>query len=507
MFRSLNEQALGEGFVVGKVLFSTYHQSKGLERRIVILFCFNVSYYLFYAKDLNPLVCPEPLHVGASRASEELHLVGEDQPGDHLPFLDMDRLKALVKMKHVRIVAKTPSEPSNNKKSSLDHESFTVSSMCVAISVYFIHIVFLAVRVSRQATDLTRYLAEDFMRTARTLLRESPVRGAYTSISLESSAGGLVEPPSDDDDIEISTLADLEKPLPTSTREDVCDLNGLALPAVIEAFLRKASGGKFQRASSSPTALPSFDACPLAPSSLPRVEGCADVSTDTPATNVTDALLPAAFRTALSGPARTTTSGLCTMLDILELSIDDDDDAPKKRKRRRDMDAVSEISCSLKEVQDLVRRADSDASLSWAPFETSPVRIPCLSTILRLSSLYQAWLGGYISKHRQLHAFDWITETAARACIEVARCSIPGIESATFEVHLKCQDYKWCGTDHGLVAAVATESSSDSVAHVPRPAASATTVISDVESAQAIEIEGIADLGASCASALKYPPS
>lgn len=47
-----------------QVHFTTFHMSKGLQRRIVIVICFSRLYFKFFAKGRDPNVCPETLYVG-----------------------------------------------------------------------------------------------------------------------------------------------------------------------------------------------------------------------------------------------------------------------------------------------------------------------------------------------------------------------------------------------------------------------------------------------------------
>lgn len=78
------------------VAFSTFHGSKGLERKIVIVFGFNKSYFELYNKESNQNVCPCELYVAATRATEYLCFVLEtDHGNDHLPFLNISRLHQL----------------------------------------------------------------------------------------------------------------------------------------------------------------------------------------------------------------------------------------------------------------------------------------------------------------------------------------------------------------------------------------------------------------------------
>lgn len=70
-----DERKLDEEIIKGKVVFSTFHQSKGRERKYVIVYGFDQSYFMFFAKDMNPYVCPETLYVAVTRAKEELVLL------------------------------------------------------------------------------------------------------------------------------------------------------------------------------------------------------------------------------------------------------------------------------------------------------------------------------------------------------------------------------------------------------------------------------------------------
>ena len=58
----------------GKIVFSTFHQSKGRERKVVLVFNFDQSYFKYYGKELDPNVCPNELYVATTRAQEHLSL-------------------------------------------------------------------------------------------------------------------------------------------------------------------------------------------------------------------------------------------------------------------------------------------------------------------------------------------------------------------------------------------------------------------------------------------------
>jgi hypothetical protein len=85
-FPTSDEGKLEEDVIKGKVVFSTFHQAKGRERRVVLIYGFDASYFKYYGTDYDPDVCPETLYVAATRAKEELILL-EDSSKGPLPFL------------------------------------------------------------------------------------------------------------------------------------------------------------------------------------------------------------------------------------------------------------------------------------------------------------------------------------------------------------------------------------------------------------------------------------
>jgi superfamily I DNA/RNA helicase len=72
--------------IEGKIVFSTFNSSKGRERKLVILFSFDESYYKYNAKNEDPRRCPDVFYVAASRAIEELIVIHHNQ-NNRIPFL------------------------------------------------------------------------------------------------------------------------------------------------------------------------------------------------------------------------------------------------------------------------------------------------------------------------------------------------------------------------------------------------------------------------------------
>ena len=79
------DSVFDEEVIKGKVIFSNFHQCKGRERPIVIIYGFDDTYFTYYARGANPLACPPTLYVAATRASRRLVIV-ESANADRLPF-------------------------------------------------------------------------------------------------------------------------------------------------------------------------------------------------------------------------------------------------------------------------------------------------------------------------------------------------------------------------------------------------------------------------------------
>lgn len=81
----------------GKVVFSTFHQFKGRERKMIIVMNFDDSYFRFYNKDESRDVCPNQIYVATTRSSDRLILVQHSGNGV-FPFLNLDHLANLVEV-------------------------------------------------------------------------------------------------------------------------------------------------------------------------------------------------------------------------------------------------------------------------------------------------------------------------------------------------------------------------------------------------------------------------
>jgi hypothetical protein len=65
-----DEEKIDEQVIQNKVVFSTFHQVKGLERKVVLVFNFDESYFDYYGRDLSKTHCPNIIYVALTRAKE-----------------------------------------------------------------------------------------------------------------------------------------------------------------------------------------------------------------------------------------------------------------------------------------------------------------------------------------------------------------------------------------------------------------------------------------------------
>lgn len=87
-----DDEKLEEDVIKNKIVFSTFHQAKGLERKNVIVYGFDESYFQIFNKSADPNVCPNELYVAITRAKENLTVFHSLQK-NYLPFLNEELLE------------------------------------------------------------------------------------------------------------------------------------------------------------------------------------------------------------------------------------------------------------------------------------------------------------------------------------------------------------------------------------------------------------------------------
>jgi hypothetical protein len=108
----LTDEKVEEKTLSGKIVFSTFHQSKGRERPIVFVLSFDASWFTYYGrrgKDKN--MCPNELYVAVTRASKALivvhHPIGKDGvPVPLLPFLRTS-ISGMYYKEYIRVVTES----------------------------------------------------------------------------------------------------------------------------------------------------------------------------------------------------------------------------------------------------------------------------------------------------------------------------------------------------------------------------------------------------------------
>ena len=108
-----DDEKLDDDLVKGKMVFSTFHQTKGLERKVVLIFTFDSSYFKLYDRDKCQWTCPNVLYVALTRSTERLYMIHHYE-NNYLPFLYKSRLSEFADVIQDKIVKVKP-HFNNNK--------------------------------------------------------------------------------------------------------------------------------------------------------------------------------------------------------------------------------------------------------------------------------------------------------------------------------------------------------------------------------------------------------
>lgn len=176
---SSDDEKIDEEIVKNKLLFLTFHQAKGLERKVIIVFNFDESYITYYNKNnQNKNKCPNELYVACTRASEKLTVVHHCQ-NDFLPFLNRNNLQ-----KYANVILK-------NSLRKMEKADFHVHSKF-------------------SVTDLCQHLPQDIIDTCIGHLEIETIRNKQKNIAIS------------------------HKSSQKNTKESVSEITGIAIPAYFE---------------------------------------------------------------------------------------------------------------------------------------------------------------------------------------------------------------------------------------------------------------------------------
>lgn len=186
-----DDRNLDEKVTKGKVIFTTFHQAKGRERRVVIIYNFDNSYFERYAKTSLKNICPPIIYVAITRCSDRLFII-EDELSNPFEFLKKSHAE-LMNTKRIKFVGTPKTNTikfSNNKNSdNTDHNT--------------------------SVTELVRFLKEKTLNIIEPIINDM--------FDIEYSGKPSINIPS-----KIKNAV-------TKHEEEVSDLNGLVIPAMFEA--------------------------------------------------------------------------------------------------------------------------------------------------------------------------------------------------------------------------------------------------------------------------------
>jgi len=159
---SNDNDKLNDKTIEDKLVFSTFHQTKGLERKVVIIFGFDQSYFDFFNKNADPSICPNELYVAVTRCKEKLTLI-QHEKNDVLQFFDTSNLSSYCNLLDSKII---------------DKENF-VNSACSLKTK----------QIKFSVTQLTKYLHFSIIDTCLELINHEQITKPTKKIDIPLSKG------------------------------------------------------------------------------------------------------------------------------------------------------------------------------------------------------------------------------------------------------------------------------------------------------------------------------
>jgi hypothetical protein len=191
------DSKLDERIIKDKIVFTTYHQSKGRERKLVIVFGFDTSYYeMFKDKHSSLLICPNLLYVATTRASDQLIVIEHIDRAQSLPFLKMTHSK----IRELHYVNMLRHDSLNNHRNIDSNKPYIKNE--------------LPIEHNKSITDMVKFIDESTMAILADLISR------VFNITQDIKENNIARIPAD-----IKTG--------NNTHEQVCDINGVAIPAML----------------------------------------------------------------------------------------------------------------------------------------------------------------------------------------------------------------------------------------------------------------------------------
>ena len=201
--------------IKNKVIFSSFHQSKGRERKVVIIYGFDRTYFDYYNRGADMTVCPSTLYVAATRATEKLIVV---EAADPLPFL-----------KYTHFLLRDSSFVDFEGEPVNFFEDDVVATAVAAVQCH-----------KTSPTELIRFLNENVVITIADLMED------YLFTSSNTNVDAVAADPDDFLDSDLNSDSDLGTTIVSNENfitssyfgndvcEEVSDLNGLVIPSLYQ---------------------------------------------------------------------------------------------------------------------------------------------------------------------------------------------------------------------------------------------------------------------------------
>lgn len=190
-----NSDNIDEEVIKGKVVFSTFHTSKGRQRPYVFVVGFDHSYFTINARTMDPTKCPNTLYVATTRASKQLYVLENSGFNSDRPFKFLKQSHMEMKTKPYIDFRGIPQVIFEDKQTSKTE-----------------------ITINRTTpTKMVKFISESVLEEITQVLDE-----IFVCITPKQS------------EILLPTIVRTK----TGFYEDVSDLNGIAIPALLYDYIR-----------------------------------------------------------------------------------------------------------------------------------------------------------------------------------------------------------------------------------------------------------------------------
>ena len=193
--------------IKNKVVFSTFHASKGRQRPYVFVLGFDDSHFTYFASDKDPNECPNEFYVACTRATKMLFVLEcKDKNSHKMPFLKLNH-NEMMRVPYVSFQG----IPCGKKQENSTQPSGSLNTTEIK-----------EIRKKMTPTEMTKFLPESALDILSPLIDE-----LFVSLNLFT----------EEDTIPIKPIHETH----SGSYEDVSDLNGIVLPIMYCDHLREKS--------------------------------------------------------------------------------------------------------------------------------------------------------------------------------------------------------------------------------------------------------------------------